>query len=748
MTDQHIPDELSYEEVHGAAPDELSFEQAHGVALPKSEAVPWGTWLQQQGADAAKSFGSGVVKGTAALPGIGGDVGDLIHAGAQYMGVDDYVPRPGLPTSQDTQKWTAEHVPYAREAIDYKPQTTTGKFAQTVGEFAPAVFVGGPAKNAAAFGREALAKLVPTVTERIVPTIARTSSLPTKAELATQVAAPAIASEGAGQATEGTWLEPAARVAGAVAGHGAASLAGGLAGTREGARSAVRNATGNVTAADLDAMDELMNAAKARGIDLTRAEALSHVTGGKTSLPDLQRVVEGEGALTPFFARRAGAIDKATGDVLDTLGPRSTEPELLGPATGKAARKEMRAAEGEVTELARPHYEKANPVKVAPKAIDESLAKINQLITKDTTGLTHPELERLSKQLANSNDIENLDRIRKNLRDRMALPTGSADALDKETYAKLNKALEPVTKAMDEASSDYVKGREVYQRAQREIVEPLRAGPLGRLAKKDPATAEVFNVLFPKKPVAGSEGAIGEAVSRLNGRNPHVARQLVRAYLDTEFSAARKAATGDAGIKFASAVAGHPQQAENLFAAVGALHGPEVTGGVRQFFDILHATGTRLQSGSKAAFDAGKLERLGQGNPLAEAVATLGTGIPRTLRDRFTRWAQGANTDELSKLLTDPRSAERFRALALAEPDSADWRSAIKGLITLAGREGRVIPQVEAHDPRTGRASGGSVGRMERAANRAHKALSLETRSIMDAPDEAVAAALRIAAER
>lgn len=201
--------------------------------------------------------------------------------------------------------------------------------------------------------------------------------------------------------------------------------------------------------------------------------------------------------------------------------------------------------------------------------------------------------------------------------------------------------------------------------------------------------------------------------------------------------------SGQSGAKFAEAVAGHPQQAANLYSAIGALHGPEVAGGVKNFFEILHATGHRQGAGSKAAQDIASLERLGSGTVASEAVATLGTGIPRTLRDRFTRWAQGANTDELSKLLTDPRSASQFRSLALAEPDSASWRSAIKSLIALAGREGaRITAQTAAHDTRKPRASG---GKLERSANRARSAISEDTRKLMTAPDEAIAAALRLA---
>lgn len=197
----------------------------------------WRQWLGDVGAAA----GSGLVKGAAAIPGIAGDIEGLARTGARALG-SDTAEETVLPTSAETQRWVGEAVPALQGALNYRPETTAGEYAQTIGEFAPVVLAGRPIKNAAALGRKALTKIVPAA-ERIAPEIAATSNLPTAGEVATQVVAPAMASEGAGKATEGTWLEPAARLTGAVAGHAGASGLRNAFGTREGARYAVRNAT-------------------------------------------------------------------------------------------------------------------------------------------------------------------------------------------------------------------------------------------------------------------------------------------------------------------------------------------------------------------------------------------------------------------------------------------------------------------------------------------------------------------------
>jgi hypothetical protein len=87
---------------------------------------------------------------------------------------------PFAPSASEIQQTTDAAV-----GKPYEPQTTAGEYARTVGEFAPAAAVG-----PGSLGRRA----------------------------AVQAILPALGSETAGQATEGTKLEPYARVAGALAG--------------------------------------------------------------------------------------------------------------------------------------------------------------------------------------------------------------------------------------------------------------------------------------------------------------------------------------------------------------------------------------------------------------------------------------------------------------------------------------------------------------------------------------------------
>jgi len=152
--------------------------------------------------DIAKSAGVGLGRGSIGLAGLVGDITDLgakgLRAAESYIsdkiGIEPYKP-PVEPGKSVLDKIpTSESITKAVEGVTgefYKPQTTAGQYAQTIGEFAPGV-IGGPGSLGARMLRN--------------------------------VVAPAVTSEAAGQATEGTSFEPWARAGGALAAP--AALAG------------------------------------------------------------------------------------------------------------------------------------------------------------------------------------------------------------------------------------------------------------------------------------------------------------------------------------------------------------------------------------------------------------------------------------------------------------------------------------------------------------------------------------------
>lgn len=181
-------------------PDGATYE----VNAP-NEAAAVGAFKKMQGPqvgqveDIAKGLGSGFVRlGLGGLGGLPGDIEQLGGIASKWLrekvrGPDS--PEQSLTPPRKRTFATSEEIskniltPILGE--EYQPQTIAGKMAKTVGGFIPAAVLG-PGSVARNIGAYALA--------------------------------PGIASEAAGQATEGTTYEGAARIGGALAGGGLASV--------------------------------------------------------------------------------------------------------------------------------------------------------------------------------------------------------------------------------------------------------------------------------------------------------------------------------------------------------------------------------------------------------------------------------------------------------------------------------------------------------------------------------------------
>jgi hypothetical protein len=256
-------------------------------------------------ADVAKSGGIGVVKGGLGLLGSLGDLTDLGAKGIEKasnfvsdrLGVDRYQ-RPAapsilqnIPTGGSLQK-NVEGV----TGEFYQPKTTAGEYAQTAGEFLPGL-IGGP---------EGIAS-----------------------RLATRVAAPAVASETAGQLTQGTAAEPYARIAGALlspvatsaAARGVASLQSPIAGMS-------RASAGHLIAGvEADGPAAVQARLAALGPDATMADAgpalLGKAQGAALNSDEGRSILQGT-----LTARNEGTNQRIMSDVNRALGP-AEDPQTV-----------------------------------------------------------------------------------------------------------------------------------------------------------------------------------------------------------------------------------------------------------------------------------------------------------------------------------------------------------------------------------------------------------------------------------
>lgn len=166
------------------------------------------------GVDMARSLGTGIQQGISGFLGMAGDAREGAAMLLRHLGLNerdaDLAARlwtgpltGGASINSPSTGEITETIENVQGRPQYEPQTTAGEYARTVGQFAPAVVA--PVRAAAA--------AAPNATARIAQQVAPMTR-------ASRAVTPAVASETAGQLTEGTEAEPWARLIAGLAGGG------------------------------------------------------------------------------------------------------------------------------------------------------------------------------------------------------------------------------------------------------------------------------------------------------------------------------------------------------------------------------------------------------------------------------------------------------------------------------------------------------------------------------------------------
>jgi hypothetical protein len=641
----------------GAPPSPAEFD-ARFAGEPEAS----NPWL-----DVAKSFGTGVARGTAALVGLPGDVQSGMDwlgrkAGSAIFGED-----PARDARVDAAFGKTRLFPTSAEVRQAasnvtgltlpEPTTTAGKYAETVGEFVPSVLGG---RTLASLG------------ERALPAVGRTL-----ADLARYAAAPGVASEAAGQAFEGTAAEPYARVGAAVATGGLAALTARPGTARAALREAIPRST---TSADVSAARSLMEAAQQRGVQLTWPEALARVTGGRVDMTDVQRVLEqspgGRPVMSEFMARRPRQVQDAAAAEFDRIAPQAA-PVRTGLDVQQASAAALNGLRNRINAVTRPLYRAAGPASIDPKrfkalSADPLFESALRVVREDPV---------YGRALAGKpdNSVAVFDAVKKHLDD---LASDAGRSGRNFAAASYGDVAGNVRKAATDASPQYAQALQRQAQLRDRVLGPAEAGPLGRMSE----TANVrqqFGSLLPENPVAGSEKAVGQAVRQLVRRNPDAARQLVRSHLATAFDEATQATVAGAnqwgGAKAAAKIIGNRQQERNLQAAIEALPaGPIRWRGMKELMEVLSATGARQRPGSMTEFNrqiSGDMTRGGVTGTSA-ALALSPNRLVSFVSDFYQRFRLGQNTRALAEIITQPGNEKLLSRLIAAKSLTEKQRAA------------------------------------------------------------------------
>jgi len=627
---------------------------------PKLEPVDHDPFAVDLG-DIAKSAATGIEKGVISLAGLPGDASEYLTRGldrataavGKAFGVETTrrEDRPPLLGSGQIKDAVEENI-----APLYTPQTTPGKYAETVGEFVPAALTG-PGGLARKIGLQAVA--------------------------------PGLAAEAASQATEGTPYQPYAKAGAALVTGGAGAILSRPGSASDVIRSQLPEGLGK---ADVDAARKLMIDAKSRGIDLTWPEALSQVTK-KPVLTDTQRILESSpetrSRMQKVFADRPQQFDQAALNEFGNVSPGTANPSTVGRQASDAAQGVLTDVRKSINRASEPYYKNAESVRLTPTEM-AAVKMIPGFKEARDAVRKNPQLNSYVSHLPD-NSVGFLNEVKKYF-DQGAKNAGSKfNPQANQQVSAANERAAGLLKQIGEAkSADYSVALDIQSQARERFLQPLLDGPLGRIADK-PDTRKAINALFPTNPLPNSHAEISTAVSALSRKSPYAATQLVRAHLESVFNEATRVLQsgpnqfGAAG--FAKAIVGNPQQRENLRAAIEALpNGNKLWAGFDGFLQAAEASGTRQAKGSLTAFNAADRKMLEGSTTMGEAVKTgLSPGKWWSIvNDKWSKWKLGNNLNELATILTDPRSGKILERIAAMPKGSSEAGYLVSRLILQA----------------------------------------------------------------
>jgi hypothetical protein len=651
-----------YEFPDDATDDEIA--AALETAAPASPAAP-----PSVGYDMAASAAAGIPRGiieTAMSP---VSIGRMAEQGAGWLfdkgeaGVRALVGAEPVDQAAreelDQQRWSTQIgdlIFGAQDAVRgvmdenlYEPQTSPGKFAGAVAEFAaPGAW---PSKAA-----------------RQAPDIA-TKIGKYAEDFVGNVVAPAVLSEGAGQLTEGTALEGPARIAGAITGNVGTAAARAYSAPE----SIVRRATGEMSDADWQKAVALQN--NPTGVKLTGPEAIAQAKDGATALPSVQRYVEGSvdgrARMAPFIAARPGQVDTAVGGVLDAVGPQAADPFTLGPKAAAAGENVVKGVRQDINAQTRPLYQAAEP-QIIPDAEFAPIAADPRFQAGLARLRADPELAEFANMPDNSIGV--VDAVTKDMFARGEAMAERANPLYGPYKGALNTS--GAVTARDTASRtspEYAQALGEQEMLRETILGPVEQGPVGKVAAaKD--TAGAGNALLPQNPMTGAGSATADAARRLVAEDPDTIQGLVRQNLGDRYQKAatetQNIGTDFAGAKFHKDVAGNAARQETLDAVLGALPNAP-TALADQVLEILQATGRRMPQNSATSFNdsiAGDISAMNGRGQVGAAVASGGLSIPVRVADWARRTGHRNSVSALADMFIDPNSVEQIRNAANRAP--------------------------------------------------------------------------------
>lgn len=454
----------------------------------------------------------------------------------------------------------------------------------------------------------------------------------------------------------------------------------------------INEAIRNITPQDLAKAQSLMNVAARMGTPLTGAEAIAQVTG-KNTLQDIQRVVEASkkgGPVTQQMMNdRPEATRAAVEATADAIAPMPADPSRTPARVQGAADAAITKARQAGNAAAKPDYDTA-----ATQSIPSSDWNA---VTQQPAAQKALQAVRQATEYGVSNEREGSIRWLDAAKRWLDAKIQEAPPAERRIWEQGRAA---ITGAADAASPEYARARATVAANRQNVVNPMQESPVGDLANSrgqfrnapaEQAMRSQSEILMPPAPRALDPVTIRKTVATINQQDPGAAAGWVRQNVQAIFDEAAQNLSGGAnqwgGPKFAAQVAGNPRQRDNLQALVESTSGRPAWVGFNRLLEVLEAHGKRQAPGSQTAFNQQLQSELSASGLGAAGAAPLSPQWALGLIGRaYDSFRFGKNTEEMARILTDPKSVDLMVKLAKEAPHSA--RAAALTAQVIAGQAG------------------------------------------------------------
>ena len=401
---------------------------------------------------------------------------------------------------------------------------------------------------------------------------------------------------------KGTGLEPTARAIGGLT----APLISAPSALKSPMERMYSESTQRMTPAQIQAASELQQQSFKAGMPVTSFEAMQQVAGGRTTLPALQRQVEGMPASAPQMAEFMAGRGQQTQQTLQQQFPQTTRAQL-GTQMQEAAQAEVRALNQQLVKEAGPAFEAVKSKKI-PMSWMTNLERESAVIAEAGKAVDNiPAYQDLLKGYPD-NSIARIEAMRQFLADKYDNLASVAQGKVTGEMKAYQAARSNLLKKADEQVPAYSAARADYQAARDRIVGPLTETPITNIA----ATSEVpkqFGELFATRAaeINLTPDKVTNTVRALAKTDPELPREFLNQYMRASLENVQRAAStqaGTVGPRFADTVAKNTTQRANLEAAIVEVYGEngkKAAKGFNNMMNILEAQGRRLPAGSPTA---------------------------------------------------------------------------------------------------------------------------------------------------